>query len=308
MDDVAYDVLAELQLPRVHLISLTDFERNDLPLLKAKQNRSVVEYYFTCTPTLPLHIFNNFPEVDIITYLDADLYFFSSIEPVFEEMGSGSILIIGHRFSPSLKTREIFGIYNVGLLSFRHDKTGLECLHWWRDRCLEWCFDRTENGKFADQKYLDDWPDRFAGVVVLQHKGAGLAPWNIENYEYSSEKGGLRIDGQPIIMYHFHGLKQVTSYIYDTNISAYATNLSKILRTRLYFPYISDLKQSEQELNKIQIYNIQPIRTIKMNAPIITRYFGFGPEKKLYHLISYLVYPFIFLRKIISGDFILSNN
>ena len=87
MDDDTYHILSEMQLPQVHLIALTEFERDDKLLLQAKANRSLIEYYFTCTPSLPIYILNHIPEVDLITYLDADLYFFSSIEPIYRELG-----------------------------------------------------------------------------------------------------------------------------------------------------------------------------------------------------------------------------
>ena len=250
MDDVTYRILTEMQLPQVRPISLSDFEKNDPQLLKAKQTRSPIEYYFTCTPSLPLYVMDRVPEVDIITYLDADLYFFSSIEPVYQELGNGSVLIIGHRFPPVLKYKEIFGIYNVGMVSFRRDVNGLACLHWWRNRCLEWCYDRVENGRFADQKYLDDWPERFAGVVVLQHKGAGLAPWNLANYNYSWKNGEFLVDGRPIIVYHFHRLKRINQWIYDTNIIPYKTRLPAIVKQEVYISYLNELNHVIKDLTK----------------------------------------------------------
>jgi hypothetical protein len=242
MDDATFQMLAELRLPYIRLIALSEFEKGDIALHKAKQNRSLIEYYFTCTPTLPLYIINHNPEVDLITYLDADLFFFSSIDPVFSELGNQSVLIIGHRFPNFLKNREIYGIYNVGLLSFRRDQNGLECLNWWRDRCLEWCYDRVETNRFADQKYLDDWPVRFAGVVSLQHKGAGLAPWNIANYKYSSKSSVFSVDEQPLIVYHFHGLRRLNRWIYDANILDYRVKLPGILKTNPYRTYVKDLQ------------------------------------------------------------------
>ena len=85
-DDLAYETLQRLNLHEVVPISLRDFEDGDEELLQAKGNRSRIEYYFTCTPTLPLYILRNCSEVDVITYLDADLFFFSDPSPIYEEL------------------------------------------------------------------------------------------------------------------------------------------------------------------------------------------------------------------------------
>jgi len=54
MDAACYETLSALALPDVHLIAREDFEAGDEGLLAAKQTRSLIEYYFTCTPSLPL--------------------------------------------------------------------------------------------------------------------------------------------------------------------------------------------------------------------------------------------------------------
>jgi hypothetical protein len=266
MDDTTYRILAEMQLPHVQLISLSDFERDDSQLLQAKQNRSVIEYYFTCTPSLPLYIFNHSPVEDIITYLDADLYFFSSVEPVYQELGKGSILIIGHRFSPAL-SGSLNGTYNVGLLAFRKDLNGLACLQSWRNNCIEWCYDRYEDGRYADQKYLDVWPDNFQGVVILQHKGAGLAPWNLENYNYSWTNGEFLIDGQPLIVYHFEGIKRLNRWIFDTNVNGYFyTRTPRIVKNRVYVPYLKDLFSIKHTLDVECKNNFNTVQSIRGSA------------------------------------------
>jgi hypothetical protein len=270
MDEVSYRILTDMQLPQVQLISLADFEKDDFQLLQAKQNRSLIEYYFTCTPSLPLYVMDHDLEVDIITYLDADLYFFSSIKPVYQELGNGSVLIIGHRFPPSLKHLENQGIYNVGMLSFRRDNDGLACLQSWRNNCIEWCYDRVENGRYADQKYLDLWPDNFSGVVVLQYKGAGLAPWNITNYVYSWTNGVFLVDEQPLIVYHFEGLKWINRWIYDTNIStSYKMRLPQLVKKCLYFPYIKELNNIKHDLQIFPKVNLAQVQSIR--APITSK-------------------------------------
>ncbi|MEW6386847.1 MAG: glycosyl transferase [Thermodesulfobacteriota bacterium] len=243
-----YEILSRLSLPRVRLISLAELERGDAELLQAKGDRSLVEYYFTLTPSLPLYIFRLDPEVDLLTYLDSDLYFFADPEPLYEEIGENSVALIGHRFPPHLKALESHGKYNVGWLSFRRDDQGLAGLKWYRKRCNEWCYDRVEEGRFADQKYLDYLPGKFSGVIELAHKGANLAPWNIANYSLTRNAATVMIDEYPLIFYHFQGLKQIWGPIYDSGLFGYRAALSSLIREEIYKPYLASLIRQKQRL------------------------------------------------------------
>jgi hypothetical protein len=249
LDRVCYETLVQLKLPDVHLIALEDFEAGDEKLLRAKKNRTLIEYYFTCTPSLPLFILDRYPEIDQITYMDADLFFFNSPIPLYDEIGAHSIAIIEHRFPPNLRnSAKKNGIYNVGWLAFKRNEHALACLRWWRERCIEWCYDRREEGRFADQKYLDTWPDRFPGVVVLRHKGANLAPWNVANYKIREDRGYVWVDEQPLIFFHFHGLKKVNAWLYSHNLALYRAKISPPVLRGIYAPYIANLLNVSQEL------------------------------------------------------------
>ncbi|HMQ34137.1 MAG TPA: hypothetical protein PKD53_25615, partial [Chloroflexaceae bacterium] len=241
LDEASHRVLTAMALPGVEPIALTELEGGDAELLRVKGDRSRVEYYFTLTPALPLYIFERWPEVSLITYLDADLYFFADPRPLFDELGGGSVAITPHRFSRRLRHYESHGRYNVGWVSFRRDASGLACLRWWRERCLEWCYDRAEPGRFADQKYLDEWPRRFAGVVVIRQRGANLAPWNIADATITAAGDEVRVDGDPLIFFHFHGLRQPRSRIYNHQLYLYKTRPSPLLLRRIYGPYIRAL-------------------------------------------------------------------
>ncbi len=302
MDEVSFVRLVQLNLPEVELIALQDFEKGDISMLKAKQNRSQIEYYFTCTPSLPLYVLDHWPEVNLVTYLDADLFFFASPDPLFEELGAGSIAIIGHRFSEYMSKDKIYGIYNVGWVSFRRDINGYECLNWWRMKCIEWCYDKLDNGRFADQKYLNDWPNRFQNVVVIQHKGGNVAPWNVSNYCFRSiEKNKVMVDDNYLIFYHFHGLKKINRWMYDPAWTMHGITPSPILRNRVYKIYITCLEN------------------IRNQYPLLfeggTSYSSKVRKKKdnihsdiFFRGLRYIVYIFYVGRELLTAKYIFSLN
>lgn len=267
MDDDAYTALAKMSLPHARLVKLEDFERGDGALLGAKRNRSLIEYYFTCTPSLPLYVFDHCPEAQLITYVDADHYFFSDPRPIFDEMGDNSILLIEHRFPSHLKEWEDRGIFNVGVLSFRRDKEGTACLKWWRERCIEWCYDRVEDGRFADQKYLDQWPQLFTGVKVLQNKGAGLAPWNASNYEIVLNHKEVTVSGDQLVVYHFQGFNQVGRRTYSTGLKQFELTSNRVIRRHIYRPYLRAILRASRSLAKAGNSADHGVETIRYDLP-----------------------------------------
>ncbi len=241
MDDYVHDFFTRLSYPNIKLIRLSDFE--DTALLEAKKSRTVAEYCWTCTPSLPLYILRRNPTLDSIAYLDADLFFFADPEPVYKECDDCSIMIIEHRFPDYLKHLEINGKYNVQMLIFKNDRNGLGCLEWWRERCNEWCYYRLEDGKLGDQKYLDDWTKRFSDVHVLQNIGAGVALWNVMQYAINKRNNITYVNDVPVIFYHFHAFLMLSNgrYLIGNNRS-YPLTRGKI--KLLYEPYFSELMTS----------------------------------------------------------------
>ncbi len=234
-------MLEALSLPGVCLIDLDEFEAADPALLGAKAGRKPHEYMWTSTPSLLLYILRKHPEVDTLTYLDADLFVYSDLRSLADELGGDSVLLVEHGYSrPLAYLAEITGIYNVGLMMFRNDESAVTALRWWRDRCLEWCFEAPEEGKFGDQKYLDEWPVKFPGVRVLGSKGSGLAPWNMLERPLSYRGGKIYVDSDELVFYHFHSLKLFGKSLYGLMHGSYS--LASGYADLLYLPYIRELQ------------------------------------------------------------------
>ena len=246
-DSTTLELLTGMKLSKATIISLNEFEDNEL--LRIKPTRTIAEYCWTCTSSTILYILEKY-NVENCTYLDADLFFYSSPKPIFDEMGEMSILITEHRYSPQYNKQLKAGKYCVQFVTFRNNNDGLTALRWWRTRCIEWCYARYEDGKFGDQLYLEDWTERFKGVHVLRHLGGGLAAWNIQQYVF--EKVNDNITGTEIltgrkfeaIFYHYHYLKFYTNNKIELGRRKLSDNVIEIF----YKPYVKFLEKLNGEV------------------------------------------------------------
>ncbi len=273
-DIKSYNILKILNLPKATVVSLSEFE--DEKLLQVKPTRSIAEYCWTSTSSTILYVLENF-NVDNCTYVDADVFFYSSPEPIFQELDDKSILITEHRYSPQYNKELKAGKYCVQFVTFKKDENGLKALRWWRDRCLEWCYARYEDGKFGDQLYLDDWTERFQGVHVMQHLGGGLAAWNVQQYDFKivDEKifGKEISTGKEfeVIFYHFHYLK----FFSDGKVELGRRTLSKQVLNIFYQDYIKLLDNISSEIKKYDS-SIDPngttIRKFNWKTPLLYIY------------------------------------
>jgi hypothetical protein len=264
-DDKCFEVLTSMKLKNMTVIPLSEFEDKDL--LAIKPSRTQGEYCWTCTSSTILYCLKNF-DIPHCTYIDADMYFYQNPQVLVDEMGeTDDVLITEHRYTPQYDKVKLSGTYCVQFMLFKNTERGLNVLNWWRDRCLEWCFNRHEDGKFGDQKYLDDWTTRFKGIHVLRYLGGGLAPWNVQQYDFTSQDGeiiGLVKDnftklyfnerfyhgheraGFLPIFFHFHGVK-----LYENGAAIYAPRmyiLSKTVRQFFYESYLQKLQLAQERL------------------------------------------------------------
>lgn len=236
VDDEAYQALSLLDLANVSLLRLSDLETSELN--KVKQNRTIAEYCWTLTPFAPRFVFEADYSVQRVTYLDADMWFRKNPSPIFKEFehSGKTVLITDHAYAPEYDQSASSGQFCVQFMTFCRG-TGEKVRSWWEERCIEWCFARFEGGKFGDQKYLDDWPERFSDDVhILQKQHFMLAPWNVTRFPYGQS-----------ILFHFHGLRIGTEIYVDDYYK-----LPNVVLDNIYKLYIVDIKQSISLLSSIK--------------------------------------------------------
>lgn len=249
MDEHVRSALATLDLPGVRLWRVEDI--GDTELLALRGVRSLREFCWTCPGPLMIALLKEQGAGSVVTYLDADLAFFSDIQPIYDELGDKDILIHGHNFAPQYESYAKWsGIFNVGLIAVRHSREGLACLERWRAQNIEMCVLDPDQGYCGDQKYLDEWPSLYPDLVILRHVGGGVAPWNMEAHEFTESNGQVMIDGTPLIFFHYHALRVVLGGAWPrwVAVPSIGYNADEAVRRLVYQPYIRALRVAHKDL------------------------------------------------------------
>jgi hypothetical protein len=249
LDDFTYQYLEDCNDPAIRPVPLAELESADPALRAAKEDRSLVEYYFTLSPCWPRHLLRENPTMERVTYLDADLFFYGSPEPVFAEMGERSVFVTEHRYPEFLQHHARCGRFNVAILSFRNNAHGLRCLDRWREQCLDWCHDRVEDGKYADQGYLDEWPALLGDELCISNRaGVNLAPWNWPAHQIETRGRTILIDRQPLEIFHFARFRPyVGSFLFQSGQLEYGIMPWRV-RQAIYGPYWRALTVARDEI------------------------------------------------------------
>ena len=199
-DKECYDYLKKLNLPQMVVDNFDDIETDDLREIKKGRTRS--EYCWTVGPYLTEHFISKY-NLPNVAFIDADMMFYTSPKTIFEEIGNSSVAITLHDFEKKVDQ----GKYIVQFEYFKNDENGMKCLRWWRDRCIEWCYCRFEDGKYGDQGYLEKFEELFDNVYVLRNPAACVSIVN---------KGTLRPEDRcmdykgkisPVVIFHFLNTK-----------------------------------------------------------------------------------------------------
>jgi hypothetical protein len=246
VDHATFNILKKMSLPNVRLIALDTVETKELRSTKA--NRSRGEYCWTLTPFSPSFVFDADSSVLRVTYIDADVWLRKKPDAIFKEFtASGKhVLITDHAYAAEYDQSAKSGQYCVQFMTFT--RTSSEpVLKWWQEQCIEWCFARFEEGRFGDQKYLDDWPDRFPEHVhVLKDKELALAPWNATRFPFGNA-----------VLWHFHGLRLLARHKNSFRVELGTYRLPSCTRQFIYEPYLNDLRTAISCLHEYG-FTVQP--------------------------------------------------
>jgi len=263
--------------PSAQVIPLMYIESYTTGLQHARRNRSWLEYLWT----LPSAICSLFvgSSKHRVSYLDADTYFFSDPRALFHysklnDPGT-SFAVVPHNWTPKYEKRlRPNGLYNVSWIGFNDNVKGRGAAADWGDRCLEWCKNEIdeENERFADQRYLDRLVPLWDGQVTTS-PGIGLAPWNQEQYEYSTII-------LPMLPHHaaqiVSGERTLKNWISEEEVQIRKTRVSVIEKGGSLYPVVfyhfHELRTAGPKIIKLTNYPVVPFVEEKIYKPYAEEY------------------------------------
>lgn len=213
------------------------------------QGRSFAEKIFSVGPSFLLLQAHNVVKNGWLIYADSDLFFFQPLWEYLQELPSCNVVIAPHRhYFWNQQRLAKYGEFNVGLVAFKNNVEGLRALRYWADSCLNWCFDKAEDGKYADQKYLEDFASVASGVYVEKSGGANLAPWNSDLSRISVDnKGNIFVNKERLVYFHAQGIKHVNGRWVLGHIN-YLSFASRQLKKLIYAAYFRKLETWSKRL------------------------------------------------------------
>jgi glycosyltransferase involved in cell wall biosynthesis len=183
---------------------------------------SVIEFNTAIKPFVFSHLFEEF-EYEKICYIDPDILLFGPLNEAFEALNDHNIVLTPHMMMPLQDGKEPSdltimksGVYNLGFLGVRRDPFSAALLAWWSDRLRFHCRVDIPGHMFTDQRWMDLAPVFVPHPFILRHPGYNVAYWNIAHRKVSqSENGKWTVDGQPLVFFHFSGIKPDDSNIFS---------------------------------------------------------------------------------------------
>lgn len=281
LNDEVKTVFQKMNLTNATLIGMEEIESEDKELLTVKDTRNIKEYIWTSKASVCLYLLKHFSEIDHIVWLDGDTFFMGNPDPIFTEWADYSIALTGEKWIEEHSILgEKNGIYNTGFMGFKRDYHAMECLNWFREKLIEWCFDKWEHGLWSDQVYANDWPERFKNVGIIQNIGVNLTPYII-NYRLANESinqinNEININNERVVFFHFYGFKYYDGNVFD--ICNYVMNVRDDLTQILYLPYINACNDMVDKISaldpqfnpkkEIKDYHIRNYFNLNVNVPI----------------------------------------
>jgi hypothetical protein len=242
MDVTAYDLLTRMGSDSLIPVSVDALLTPDVAEVRGRTTHG--QFCWVCQPLICRFILDRFGP-DMVTYLESDSMFFSDPAVLFEELGAKSVSIVPHNYSAEFDNSADAGRFCVQFNAFRNDAAAAHVLTQWRESCFR--YDKAAPHSYPGQTCLDDWPVKFDCVAVIDHHGAGVAPWNIRGYGLNTNGPVPRVDGEPVVFYHYHQYGRLKGGGHE--LGGYP--MTEQVVDCFYRPYIAELRRAEHLVHLI---------------------------------------------------------
>ncbi len=224
----------------VEVRELRDLPKADESFLGLLTNRNKFEALISIKPQVLIDFLEESEDSDVIVYLDTDIFFFESLDEFEQQHPNDDFIAFQHMY-PKEPPIFPYGKYNAGLIVIRKSPESFAILREWERLCLEWCYLIRDGTRYADQGYLEEL------LTMPKSKGVKSSTINIGMHylwkgpRVSVVKDRPCIGGEPLVAFHFHGMKIRGKYLW-TGINRYGFEFSNFRKYEIiYKPAINGL-------------------------------------------------------------------
>ncbi|WP_298236997.1 glycosyltransferase [uncultured Algibacter sp.] len=214
------------------------------------------------------------PNLEVIYYLDPDLYFYNSLDSLNEKLKTKAAVLTPHILTqierdgkfPEENTFLQYGVFNLGFLGLNPKKESTKkILDWWEHRTLNFGYDSVHKGYFVDQLWMNFLPVFYDDIEIIKSYGYNMAPWNLHERRIISVEANkiLLNDNSELVFYHFSKISN--KYQISKEYNRFDLLDFPLLRT-LYIDYKSVLKALNYEKFK-GITIAYPVRLTLQETP-----------------------------------------
>jgi len=237
MDSISCSMMMKMESASLVPICIDELITPEISAVRGRTTHG--QFCWVCQPLICEFILDNY-EDEMVTYLEADSLFFYDPEVLFWELGEKSVSLVPHNYSPHFDLTAHAGRFCVQFNAFRRDDVAREILEYWKLNCFKYTKEKPFDT--IGQTCLNDLPDRFDGVKIIEHPGAGVAPWNIQHVKFEIRDSVPCVDGVPIVFYHYH---QYGRYE-DGSHELCDYPISKQIIDSIYKTYIREIAEAER--------------------------------------------------------------
>ena len=266
MDQVSFSMLIKMNFANLISLAVEDIMTPELAEVRLRTTHG--QFCWVCQPFICKYILDQF-QVDMVTYLEADSLFFSSPEILFDELGTRSVSLVPHNYSSEFDNSASAGKFCVQFNAFRNDVLAREVLAYWIKCCLQ--YDKSLPRTYPGQKSLDDWPNLFKCVAVIEHCGAGVAPWNIRGYKLELRANAQHVNGFPVVFFHYHQYGRLVDGSHE--LGSYP--MTRDVIDAFYQPYVNELRKATLSVQQFDLtFNYRREYENTGNLKYLTRSFS----------------------------------